>query len=127
MIHVTRDGNRIPIALMTDDHLYNTIMYLLRQLEEAKDVINGKKLLENIDDFTRSISLEERYYDEDYYKERAKEITEMLANYILEATIRGMDFREQLQKAFGRDKGLNSTERKWIEIEEPSEKDSEKD
>jgi len=42
-IHTQKDGTRIPIVMMEDSHLINTIRMIIRNLKLAKDNINGQK------------------------------------------------------------------------------------
>lgn len=40
-IHVTKDGQEIPVTKMTDSHLLNTIKYIERKAKEGMEVICG--------------------------------------------------------------------------------------
>ncbi len=115
-IHRTSDGRTILIAAMSDDHLVNTIRMYLRALSELRGIINGNAIIETCDEFTATIlGIDEQEIIEDY-KEAAVELTEKIMPYLLEATLRGIDLREDFQKAFGRTKAIGNGDR-WLSIE----------
>lgn len=88
------------ISQMDDNHLTNTIQMLLKHIKEANAMITSTSIMvANIDFLIAGIDQEE-------VKRKAKEILikahDRIGRYMIEASIRGMDFSKDFQDAFGR-------------------------
>lgn len=90
MIHTTRDGQRIPIVAMGNNHLLNTMKLWVTQLESAVGA-NLPKI--NKEFFARVTGVE--------LKENPVEIeafAEKFPYYLMEAIIRGMDVEDIMDR-----------------------------
>jgi len=115
-LHKTSNGRIISIPAMTDEHLFNTIKLLLREINELRQIINEEAKIKAPDRFTEKLY---NVYDEETmkeYEETAKELTRNIMPYLLEGTLRGMDLRNEFQNAFGRNKALGGNN--WIPLKD---------
>lgn len=100
MTHETKDGRILMIANMESSHLKNTVKMLLRNINEAKDALNGMNG-NNVKVFgalygQKTQGLEQRMLNQ-IQKNR-----QLLPDYIMECMIRGIDFKEELCNTFDR-------------------------
>lgn len=98
-IHVTKEGDKILISQMDDNHLKNTINFICREIEKCKsisvtssEVSKFQKKIIGIDDE----DLEDRMMD------RAKNYSEALVYYLAEIALRGIDMSQLVQQVFER-------------------------
>ena len=96
MKHKTKDGDSMFISEMSEQHLNHTISMHLRNIEENYQLLTWDKKV------TINSLLYERDIDFDEVKRRVKQIDTILPFYIMEASIRWIDFSEQLQKVYWR-------------------------
>lgn len=96
--HRTKEGEYMLIASMTDQHLLNTITAMGKAIKTLM-VIKPKNLLDRALYSREDISEEDRL-------EKIREIDGNLGHYVLEASIRGMDLKELLQKIYGRQNAI---------------------
>lgn len=86
------------ISNMDDEHLINTIKFFLRKVNLAKSYMRNKNAA---DPFKSSLN-----YTKEYNIEELKEMvvgwTNLLSAYIMEAMLRGMDFKNDLQSTYER-------------------------
>ena len=98
MHHTTRTGERIPIAAMTDDHLFNLIAMFCSKMAAARAAAETQV---NLSPFERRL-----YGIDDLSPTDAADIVRegmaRLAPYVLEAALRGLDVSGELQTAIGR-------------------------
>lgn len=98
MTHQTEDGKIIIIALMDDIHLKNTVRLHLKKIKEAKSMLSSKS----------EIKIQETLYGiknsaiEKKMIQQINQSRQALPIYIMECMIRGIDFKEELNKAFDR-------------------------
>jgi len=97
--HTTKDGNVMSIASMESEHLFNTINLSVKKLEVANNLINKskKKTADNVIYGTGFDSEDAEQYIEDF--------RDIIAPYLVEAVIRGLDLlpvTEKLQGIFER-------------------------
>ena len=103
-MHRTKGGMEMPIPAMADDHLVNTIKFLLRQFNEAKNGIGAKVNLSPIQMALYNVDAK------DLGKKAARQmrlIRETLMPYVLEASIRNITPVDDLQIAFERKSSEN--------------------
>jgi len=98
MHHMTRTGERIPIAAMTNEHLLNLIAMLCTKMAAARAAAETQSELS---------AFERRLYGiADLSPVDAADIVREgmahLAPYVLEAALRGLDVAADLQTAIGR-------------------------
>lgn len=99
-IHKTQTGQRLPISMMTDDHLKNTITLKLREVEAT---INSLNVLN-----TQVTPLASALYGikpESISKAATARLPVILDNlypYLAEAMLRGISFTDRLQEVMGR-------------------------
>lgn len=106
--HTTKDGRTIRICQMDDTHLRNTIIMYLDKIKKAKETIDGD--FSKIDRFNANllgINQEKLQKKADDF---IRKMTNKLYAYIAEASLRGFDFKKELQEAFGRSGALPSVE-----------------
>lgn len=108
MTHETKDGRILMIANMESSHLKNTVKMLLRNINEAKEALNGMNG-SNVKVFgalygQKTQGLEQRMLNQ------IEKNRQLLPDYIMECMIRGIDFREELAKTF--DRPINQMEPK---------------
>jgi hypothetical protein len=112
--HIDASGRAIPIPLMSDDHLWNTIRLICRQIKEARSIVDREEIINKL---PRSQMILSGIEDEEEQREIAEDILvqkiELLGNYVVEATIRGLEIRELVVNAVGREEGMHK-ERKRI-------------
>lgn len=98
-MHKTADWKVMFISQMDDSHLNNMIKILLKSIKDCINIINNVNMWNNLDLLLAGI-------DDQSMKERAKENLQevywKLWNYLIEAYIRWMDFKDDMQDAFGR-------------------------
>jgi hypothetical protein len=100
-MHVTKEGDRMLIAQMTDEHLVNFINLVLKQAKVAQ----GAKT-DELTDYHR-ILYNLPVVDERSIAEVTREALQKLYPYLAEAYLRGIDTpRELLQEVMGRDKAV---------------------
>lgn len=97
--HTTRDGQSMFISEMEDSHLSHTIRLILRKINEAKAILYNTRTDEN--------KLKSAIYKIPKVKEEdvmsfIQKYTVMLSPYIMESTLRGISFTEELQSTFER-------------------------
>lgn len=100
MTHETKDGRILMIANMESSHLKNTVKMLLRNINEAKEALNGMNG-NNVKVFgalygQKTQGLEQRMLNQ------IEKNRQLLPYYIMECMIRGIDFKEELCKTFDR-------------------------
>lgn len=100
-MHKAANGQLTYIAEMDDEHLTNTILLLLNNFKIATAALSAGD-----DSNLNSVLFERRTLSKDKAKRLIKNMYESLPAYVMEANIRGMDVREDLQNAFGRDRKL---------------------
>jgi len=93
MYHTTKEGKTMLIASMDDNHLKNTINFIIGRIKFALAVLNQtqKKTVETIVFANKNI---------DRVRENNKVMEiwlESLPKYIFEATIRGFDYTKEIQ------------------------------
>lgn len=100
--HNSNDGP-IMICQMDDSHLTNTIRLFCRRITQVRAAAQAPP---DGDDYSRAL-----YSIRKMDAETAGEINRLaltkLYPYLAEALLRGLDVREHLVEAVGRDKGLN--------------------
>lgn len=98
MHHMTRTGERLPIAAMTNEHLLNMIAMLCDKMAAARAAAETQS---NVSAFERRL-----YGIADLSPLDAADIVREgmahLAPYVLEAALRGLDVAADLQSAIGR-------------------------
>lgn len=101
-MHMTAAGDQMYIAEMDNDHLKNTINSIFRNLDIAKKALNQ--------DSSSSVS-SVLYKSRTMTKDKAKFLIEsmvdqQLPHYLMEASLRGMEFSKELKEFFDRDSQL---------------------
>lgn len=96
--HVTKEGDKLLIVEMADDHLISTINLFCKQVKQYREALDNPK------EFKKS---EEYLYGKDKIGEneagnRLVSLTDKLSVYVFEASIRGLDVAKMLQEAYGR-------------------------
>ena len=98
-IHRTEEGRRIYISQMENSNLKNTIIYILRKIE------NNKRILNSSGDMTQLKMVLYNIVKDNLIKEAGTEIkisVEKLYPYLAEAMLRGFNFSAELQTTFDR-------------------------
>lgn len=98
MYHTTKTGQRMPIAAMTNEHLLNMILIVCNKMADARAAAETQSELS---------AFERRLYGvSDLSPTDAADIVRdglmILAPYVLEAALRGMNISADLQAAIGR-------------------------
>jgi len=96
--HTTKDGSKLFISEMENSHLENTIRLMLAKVDEAKRMLYNKSSENKFKSALYSIP---EVKDRDL-KEFILKYTTMLAPYIMEAMLRGINFTPELQLAYER-------------------------
>lgn len=96
--HKTANGRKMMICQMDDNHLRNTILLFLKNVEEAKTLLTGT-VQEN--KFRSAL-----YGQDENLEKKAKgmihSLTEKLYPYLAEAMLRGISFTERMQAVYER-------------------------
>lgn len=87
--HTTRDGDTMYISQMEDSHLINTIKYIIRKGNDAKEA-----LMTDLSGVNSILYGSDIQVDKERMKSIIKKVPELLEPYILEAVIRSFDFTE---------------------------------
>jgi len=98
-IHVTKEGNKLLISEMENSHLGNTILYILRQIDTAKKMLEGKT---ERSEFEKAIYGNYKTMDKEDLQEIIRGRSEILQPYLGEAMLRGLDYTKELQETFER-------------------------
>ena len=98
--HVTKEGEKMLISEMDNSHLQNTIQYILKQINIAKNMLDGK--IER-NEFEKAIYGNYKTIDKDELQEIIRTRAELLQPYLGEAMLRGLDFTSELQTTFERE------------------------
>jgi hypothetical protein len=98
--HTQANGVQIPIGQMTDVHLKNTIGVLIRTAELCAKVVVCAHKPETVNEIIHGVSRKQQINSA---KSKLKELYNRLPPYIMEASIRGMDFGKELREAFDRE------------------------
>jgi len=85
---------------MDDSHLENTIRMFLRKINDAKTMLDRSVKIDSFSSALYRISPEEV---SNQARQSIVNMTEFLYPYLAEAMLRGIDFKEELQKVYGRD------------------------
>lgn len=98
--HTTNDGRKVPLSGMSDTHIINTIRCFSAQAATATEEIEQATL--------RSRRAKALYGTEDKFAGRSypqliERLYDLVGPYVLEAVARGLDVREIIVKALGRD------------------------
>ena len=101
--HVTKDGRKMLIAEMDDNHLENTIKYVLRQIAMAKALLDGNIKQSKFDN---AIYGKYKQFDEEDLSDLLRNRTQIIQFYLGEAMLRGMSFTNELQEVFERNEKL---------------------
>lgn len=99
--HVTREGHKIPISEMTDNHLVNFINYVLRGINAARDIdTNANTELEAHLYRNKAKSFMDSYQKANFIREQVNR----LYPYFAEAVLRGLSekFESNFQQAMRR-------------------------
>ena len=99
--HVTKEGREISLCEMENSHLTNYINMVLNTAEVCKNVINSGPGTETITELLHGVSRKQQIHSA---KAKIKEIYQLLPHYIMEASIRGIDFGARLREVFEREK-----------------------
>ncbi len=119
-IHITKDGKKMLISQMENNHLLNTIKFYLNKIESAKKYLESKINMNNFKSALYGINNEQ-------VSKKAKEsipiITNKLLPYIFEAALRGVDITELLQNVYERKEkenqfDINFSNTQYIEYNE---------
>jgi len=106
-MHKDGNGNEYPVAHMDDSHLYNTIRYICKKIENARN-----KLDKDVSQLKKSELIMLGYDNTEEYLEKYKEelvlLTDNLGHYVLEYILRiGQEpIQTMIRNAIGREKGL---------------------
>lgn len=87
-VHVTRDGNEIPIKELTDDHLEKIVMFMIRKLQECKTALNNP--LSRFDKIFNGPPQKDVQAVEHF----VRKFRENLTPYVMEMFFRGMDLKK---------------------------------
>lgn len=105
--HVTKDGRKILIASMENDHLINTIKLYCNNIKSSLNFIDNYS---NLKESEKLLYFSKRDIDEESI-ENAKSTIQAninnLSSYVFEACIRNLNISEYLQDAFNRKDILN--------------------
>lgn len=96
--HTTLQWDNMPISDMKTDHLRNTIKLLIKRIEECFTIMEGT----NNTNVRHKIFSSSKSISKAQAKQLVVSITETLAHYIFEATIRWQDFSSELQELYQR-------------------------
>lgn len=99
--HRTADGDIKALCEMSDNHLENTVNVLLNTAEVCKRVVESGVNKETITEIIHGVSRKQQVAQA---REKIKAIYQRLPPYIMEASIRGIDFGERLREVFSREK-----------------------
>lgn len=100
MIHKTKDGKMILISQMEDSHLKNTIDLFIKQIKECQSIMDDEvKHKSNLDYITSGLDMRN---SKDRAESTLKKILHTIPYYVYEATIRGINYTEQLQDMYSR-------------------------
>lgn len=97
--HTTRDGEKMLIAQMTDQHLSNTISLLCRDIAQAAAVLNQGY---QVDPVTQALSGINTESVRAAAEETVRQTHAVLSPYVFEAALRGLRIQHGLQSAYGR-------------------------
>lgn len=108
LYHTTREGHRLAIAQMVDSHLINTILLILRRMQESTDFLTTPA---PTDPLTKVLYGKDNQKRTEVAESTLVELYGLLAPYCLEASIRGLMGPEgpivpKLQKAVNRIEAL---------------------
>jgi hypothetical protein len=93
--HTTKEGKRMLISDMTDEHLKNTIDFIIKTLKAHQNIIKSEMTEKwNLDLVWSGISIRNLKKNAE---RKVWEVLEVLPAYIYEATIRGENYTEILQ------------------------------
>jgi len=100
-IHKTKEGERLFISQMTDEHLLATINMYLTKIAGYKDALASKISISPFKAALYEVNVEQ-------FAETAKARISSTANglypYLAEAMLRKMDFSDKLREVFERDR-----------------------
>jgi hypothetical protein len=100
--HLTADGRKLTLCEMSDTHLQNVINLTLNNAEALKNMVKSGEGAESITEILHGVSRKQQIA---LAKQKLREIYERLPHYIMEASMRGMDFSLRLRETFEREKG----------------------
>ena len=107
--HMTRDGHKMFIAAMDDEHLMNTIRLFAGPCIEATKNVDG---LETIQSRRAEALYGKKILSPANYRRILHRTCVKLSPYIMEAVLRGLDVRQILVDVFGR----NSLDREALDL-----------
>lgn len=97
-LHRTKNGDTMFVSSMTDDHLKNTVNYILKRIKLAIDLINAP-VVDSVDMILSGMKYRKiKAGTED----KLRDLVESLSNYSTELLIRGINMQEEYKTAFGR-------------------------
>jgi hypothetical protein len=102
MKHKTKDGDVMLLQNMEDSHIMNTINFKIRNLEKSLELVSINPIQARLNGLTQDVSFSALNY--------AEACSEVMPHYFMEANLRGLDTREELEKykiILGRDKLKN--------------------
>lgn len=109
-VHVTKDGDRMFISEMDDNHLQNMIKLALKGIEEIKAGLRNEVVE---DKFKTALYGEGEGFDEDELTDMLERLTTNIYPYLAEIALRGINMSAELQKVFEREgrNQVNSNEK----------------
>lgn len=113
--HTTKEGERMLICEMSNEHLQRTIMMFLNKLSE---VVDAAKANSEIDEFNR-VLLDRPNITMEKAANATKDMANILAPYVMEATLRGIEkgVVPRMREVFGREKAVPKVSRKPLLVE----------
>lgn len=99
VIHRTREGTRMLVSQMTDDHLVNTITLICNQITEARAQLDANI---GITAFKAAIYRINPKTISEQAKQALPGLIRSLYPYVTEATLRGLSITPLLQQTFDR-------------------------
>lgn len=95
--HTTKDGQTMLICEMDDQHLVNTILLLEKKFQEIKTFSE-----DNVTNDYERYLYNRKVITSKELAEKTKDIAELIAPYVLEAVLRGIQITLTVQRMFGR-------------------------
>jgi hypothetical protein len=99
-IHKCANGSQMNISEMDDTHLKNTIAFILKRIQAAKELLRDSTKKDSFSEALRTSPI--KHFNKGELKNVVQDDTKNICLYVAEAQLRGISVTEALQTVFER-------------------------
>lgn len=99
-IHKCTNGSQMNISEMNDNHLKNTIAFILKRIQASKELLRNNAKPDAFSEALRTSPI--KHFNKGELKQIVQSDTKNVCVYVAEAQLRGISVTEALQEVFER-------------------------